>query len=374
MIVFGKNITILHSGLNEAEKTEQWLKTYEEKPSIIVGARSAIFAPVANLGLIVIDEEHEQVYKQDTTLKYNTRDVALVRAKEENAIVLFASATPSFETYKRAIDNKIDLLELPCRVSHRPMPSIAMIDMQLEKTKKGGTQILSDQLIHNIRDTLDQKSQVILLINRRGFAPRLKCENCGDLIQCPDCEQPLLYHYHIKTLSCSFCNYLIDYQERCSSCQSQMISYQGIAIEKIELLITKLFPQYNIARLDSDIIKTKHSHIEILNNFKNKKTDILIGTQMIAKGLDFPNVTLVGVIVGDASLNFPDFRAHEKSFQLLTQVAGRSGRGVLEGKVFIQSYNPTHSVFDYIEKNEFKNFYQEEMEGKKNTLFASIFT
>ena len=362
---FKDKIALLHSKLSEVEKNEQWLDIYEQEIPIIIGARSAIFAPVKNLGLIVVDEEHEQSYKQENILRYNLRDVALVRAKQERAIVLFASATPSFETYQRALDGKLSLLSLTKRVENRPMPKIELINMKVERLKTSSNTILSQALIQAIRETIFEKSQVILLLNRRGYAPKVKCQECEYILSCEDCDSFLIYHRYSSILSCSYCDFISDLVSQCPRCSCKVVEYNGVAIEKVEGILKKLFPHNNIARLDSDIIRTKNNHIDILNRFKKKETDILIGTQIVAKGLDFPSVTLAGVVVGDASLNFPSYRANEKSFQLLTQVAGRSGRGNLTGKVLIQSYDPSHSVFDYVLKSEYRGFFREEMMGRE---------
>lgn len=363
---FKSNIAILHSGLSDGEKYDEWRRIEKREVSIVIGARSAIFAPFTNLGLIVLDEEHSDTYKQDNNPRYSTIDIAIKRAKTHSCPVIFGSATPSIESYTRAKTGIYELLELKNRIN-KSMPLVKIIDMR-EELKKGN-RILSSELICDINDRLSKDEQVILLLNRRGYSTTIVCKECGNTIKCPNCDIPLVYHKNGNKLNCHYCNYTTYRPNKCPSCGSSSINSMGMGTEKLEEEVNKTFESSRTVRMDIDTTKRKGSHERIITDFKNKKYNILIGTQMISKGLDFEDVTLVGVINGDATLNIPDFRSGERTYSMLNQVAGRSGRSKLNGKVIIQCFNTDHYSIIYASHHDYLSFYNEEMSIRKKLKY-----
>ncbi len=366
---FGKDIAILHSRLSEGEKYDEYRKISRGEVDIVIGARSAIFAPLKNIGAIIIDEEHSTSYKQDSTPKYNAIDVAIERSKYHDAIVILGSATPSLESYARAKKNVYKLLELKNRVNNHPLPKVEIVDMNKEKNH---TSYFSNSLIEAINDRLSRKEQIILLLNRRGYASFVTCSNCGYVEKCPNCDITLTYHKSSNTLRCHYCGYGNKRIEICPQCGEKAIKELGVGTEKVEEEIAKLFNCRTI-RMDFDTTSRKGAHEEIIESFKNHEYDILLGTQMIAKGLDFENVTLVGVINSDTSLMIPNFRSSEYTFQLLSQVAGRSGRGEKEGKVIIQTHNPDHYAIVLAKNHDYLHFYEKEMQIRRELSYSPFF-
>ena len=366
---FKNDIAILHSALSNGEKYDEWRKIENGEVNIVIGARSAIFAPFKNIGLIVLDEEHSETYKQENMPRYDTVDIAIKRAKYHNCPLLLGSATPSIESYTRARQGIYKLLELKERIN-KCNPSIKLIDMK-EEIKKG-RKIFSKELIDDINDRLSKNEQIILLLNRRGYSTTITCKNCGNTIKCPNCDIPLTYHKTGNKLVCHYCNYTTFKPLKCPECGSSDINNLGIGTEKLEEETKKLF-NARVVRMDIDTTQNKGSHSRIIRSFKNKEYDILIGTQMVAKGLDFEDVTLVGVLNGDAGLNIPDFRSGERTFSLLNQVAGRSGRSKKAGKVIIECFNIDHYSIKYASKNDYIGFYNEEMNIRKKLKYPPYY-
>lgn len=356
------NIAVLHSGLSDGEKYDEWRKINEGKVNIVIGARSAIFAPLKNIGVIIIDEEHSQTYKQENNPRYNAIDIAKERCKYHNCPLILGSATPSLESFARAKKNVYKLLELKNRYNNNTMPKVEIIDMNKEFKKASG--YFSNTLIDQIKETLERKEQVILFLNRRGYSSFLTCSSCGYVEKCPNCDISLTYHKSSNMLRCHYCGYATKRKKLCPKCQEEFKDY-GIGTEKVEEELKSLIKDAKIIRMDVDTTTTKNAHAKIINSFLEEKYNILVGTQMIAKGLDFPNVTLVGVLNADIGLNFPDFRSSETTFSLLNQVLGRSGRGNKEGKVLIQTFNPEHYAIAYTKNHDYLGFYNEEMKIRK---------
>ena len=331
-------VAVLHSHLSAGERHDEWHKIRQGRAKIVIGARSAIFAPVEPLGLIIVDEEHEPSYKQEEAPRYHARDVAVVRGQREEATVVLGSATPSMESYHNAQRGRYQLLEMPSRADHKQMPLVRVQDMRTEKSKGDqGPPIFSQRLKEAIRNRLEQGEQTILFLNRRGFATSMQCPDCGFVAECPNCSLSLTYHRREQFLRCHVCGHAESAPRRCPSegCGSAKIRFHGLGTEKVEDVLRKLFPDANVTRMDSDALKRKEDYRRILGDFRRGKIDILVGTQMIAKGLHFPRVTLVGIVYADTGLHLADFRAGERTFQLLTQVAGRAGRGEVEGEVVV---------------------------------------
>ena len=366
---FKNSIAILHSALSDGEKYDEWRKIERKEVSIVIGARSAIFAPLTNIGLIVLDEEHSDTYKQDNNPKYDAIDIAIKRAKTYNCPIILGSATPSIESYTRAKLGTYKLLELKNRVN-KTMPQVKLIDMKKEIKK--GYRILSKELIDSINDRLQKDEQVILLLNRRGYSTTITCKECGNTIKCPNCDIPLTYHKNGNKLNCHYCNYITYKPLNCPECNSKNINSFGMGTEKLEEEVNNLFKCKTI-RMDIDTTRKKGSHERIINDFRNKKYNILIGTQMISKGLDFDDVTLVGVINGDATLNIPDFRSGERTYSLLNQISGRSGRNKKSGNVIIQCFNPDHYSIQYASKNDYVSFYNEDMSIRKKLKYPPYY-
>lgn len=356
------NIAVLHSGLSDGEKYDEWRKINEGKVNIVIGARSAIFAPLKNIGVIIIDEEHSQTYKQENNPRYNAIDIAKERCKYHNCPLILGSATPSLESFARAKKNVYKLLELKNRYNNNTMPKVEIIDMNKEFKKASG--YFSNTLIDQIKETLERKEQVILFLNRRGYSSFLTCSSCGYVEKCPNCDISLTYHKSSNMLRCHYCGYATKRKKLCPKCQEEFKDY-GIGTEKVEEELKSLIKDAKIIRMDVDTTTTKNAHAKIINSFLEEKYNILVGTQMIAKGLDFPNATLVGVLNADIGLNFPDFRSSETTFSLLNQVLGRSGRGNKEGKVLIQTFNPEHYAIAYTKNHDYLGFYNEEMKIRK---------
>ena len=359
---FGNDIAILHSHLSKGEKYDEWRRIVRKEVNIVIGARSAVFAPLTNVGIIIIDEEHSNTYKQENNPRYNAIDIGLYRAKFYNCPIVLGSATPSIESYTRAKTNIYELLEMKNRVNNN-LPKVTLVDMKEEIRKKNN--IFSQLLKDKINEKLNNNEQVIILLNRRGYTTITTCNNCGFTHKCPNCDIPLTYHLKSKKMVCHYCNYETNKLFKCPNCGSTDIKERGMGTEKLEEEITKEFSKAKVVRMDVDTTRTKQAHKKIITDFENEKYNILIGTQMIAKGLDFPKVTLVGVINGDATLNIPDFRSGERTFQLLNQVAGRAGRSSLLGEVIIQGFNTDHYSLICAKNHDYLSFYNEEMKIRK---------
>ena len=368
---FGQKIAALHSALSDGEKYDEYRRIARGEVSIVIGARSAIFAPLSNIGIIIIDEEHSDSYKQDNNPRYNAKDIAILRAKFNNCKVIMGSATPSLESFARAQKDVFKLLSLPNRVNGKSLPNVELIDMNQEiKISKGH---FSKKLIEKINEKLKQREQVILLLNRRGYASFITCKNCGYTFKCPNCDITLTYHKTSNTLRCHYCGYGTKVYEECPECHEKSINDLGVGTEKIEEEIKELIPYARILRMDIDTTSRKGMHQKMITAFKNYEYDILLGTQIVAKGLDFDNVTLVGVINADTSLNIPDFRSSENTFSLLSQVAGRSGRSTKSGEVIIQTFNPDHYAIQYSKTHDYIGFYHKEMTIRKMLKYPPFY-
>ena len=357
----GVGVAVLHSHLTEAERREEWLRLQRGEARIAIGARSAVFAPLSDLGLLIVDEEHENTYKQEETPRYHARDVAVMRAKLERCPVLLGSATPSIESYRNAMSGKYRLLELPRRADGQVMPLIRVVDLRLQGKRAKSDGGLSAPLQMAITRRLELDQQTILFLNRRGFATAMLCEPCGHVCKCPNCSLAMTFHRDAERLACHLCGHSTVPPSRCPECGDPGIRHTGIGTQRVEESIRKNFPKARIARMDADTMIRRGSYEEVLGKFRARQIDILIGTQMIAKGLDFPNVTLVGIINADIGLHSPDFRAGERTFQLLTQVAGRAGRGETEGEVIVQTYSPESPSLQHARHHDYAGFYEQEI-------------
>ena len=359
--IFGDEVAILHSGLTDRERAEQWHRIRRGEARMVVGTRSAVFAPVSNLALIIVDEEHDSSYKQEETPRYHARDVAVMRARMAGAAVVLGSATPSLESYFNAQKDKYTLLELPDRVEQRPLPEVEILDMKEEFRETGHEQVISRRLAAEIGERLDRHEQVMVLLNRRGYAPVVLCRACGHTAQCANCAISLTHHKREHRLQCHYCGYLQAVPKVCEECGSEYVYFVGTGSEKLEELLHGMFPQARIGRLDRDTVRGRHDFERMLNQLSAGELDILVGTQMIAKGHDVHGVTLVGVVGADIALGLPDFRAAERTFQLLTQVAGRAGRGESPGKVVLQTCFPEHYAVQFAAAHDFRGFYDKEL-------------
>ena len=367
---FGKVVAILHSSLSNGEKYDEWRKIERKEVSIVIGARSAIFAPFTNLGIIIVDEEHSDTYKQENNPKYNAIDIALKRAKTYDIPVVLGSATPSIESYTRAKIGVYELLTMKNRVN-KTLPEVYLVDMKDEF--KMGNRIFSSLFKEKLNDRLNKKEQVLVLLNRRGFSTTITCHECGFTHKCPNCDIPLTYHKNGNIMKCHYCDYKVPKLLECPVCHSKNINSLGMGTERLESLIKDEFKNAKVVRMDADTTKNKGTHKKIIDDFKNEKYNVLVGTQMIAKGLDFPKVTLVCVINGDASLNIPDFRSAERTFELLCQVAGRAGRDKIKGEVIIQGFNVDHYSMLCAKNNDYEKFYNEEMKIRKTLKYPPYY-
>jgi primosomal protein N' (replication factor Y) len=358
-------VAVLHSHLSAGERHDEWHKINEGRARIVIGARSAVFAPVENCGLIVVDEEHENSYKQEDAPRYHARDVAVLRANFEKCAIILGSATPAIESYHNATTGKYQLLRLSQRVDEQKMPIIRVIDMRIESQKHKGAALLSDKLCDAIRLRLEKKEQSILFLNRRGFSTSLICTKCGHVCECPNCSVSLTFHRAAGRIVCHICGHTAVAPSKCPECRDPGIRYSGAGTEKVEEAVAKFFPKAVIRRMDADAMQRKDAYRETLGAFRAGKIDILVGTQMIAKGLHFPNVTLVGIVNADLALHLPDFRAGERTFQLLTQVSGRAGRGEVEGEVFVQSFTPFHPSIQFARHHDFDGYWEQEVGFRK---------
>ena len=366
---FGEEkIAVLHSKLSVGERYDQWKKIERGDAKIVIGARSAIFAPVQNIGLIIIDEEHDESYKSEMSPRYNAKEIASYLGEKNNVPVVFGSATPDMNTYYKAINGKMELIELTKRANNASLPDVEIVDLRSELAT-GNKTMISQKLHEEIEENLKNKKQTILFLNRRGFSTFIMCRDCGYTAKCKNCNITLTYHIKENKLKCHYCGYETNALTICPECGSKNIRYFGTGTQKLEEQVKSLFPQASTIRMDIDTVTKKNSHEDILNRFKNDRIDILIGTQMVVKGHDFPNVTLVGVIAADSSLNIDDYRAHERTFQTLTQVAGRAGRGKDKGKVIIQTYNPDTFCIQYAQKQDYKLFYDTEIHLRKQLRY-----
>ena len=367
-------VAVLHSHLSAGERHDEWHKIRQGRARIVIGARSAVFAPVEPLGLVIVDEEHEHSYKQEEAPRYNARDLAVVRGQQEKAVVVLGSATPCMESYYNVQRKKYGLLSLTERADAKNMPVVRIVDMRNASRKDKGISIFSPQLHEAILQRLEKKEQVMLFLNRRGWSSSLQCPECGFVAECPNCSVSLTYHRAAQKLMCHICGHIDSAPTKCPepNCGNKSIRFSGLGTEKVEAALGKSFPSARVKRMDSDTLKRKEDYRRILGDFRSGKIDILVGTQMIAKGLHFPNVTLVGIIHADLSLHIPDFRAGERTFQLLTQVAGRAGRGDVEGEVYVQSFTPFHPAIQYARRHDYIGFYDQEIEFRQELRYPPV--
>ncbi|WP_252230355.1 primosomal protein N' [Clostridium sp. ZBS15] len=356
---FGSNISLFHSRLSEGERFDEWFRIKEGKSKLVIGARSALFLPMQNLGLIIIDEEHETTYKSEQNPKYNTIEVAEFITEMQGCKLILGSATPSIQSYYKALEGKYKLIEMNKRVNKKDMPKFDIIDMR-EELKSNNLSLFSKALYNEIDKNLKNKNQTILFLNRRGMSTFISCRSCGYVFKCPECDVSMTYHKN-GYLICHYCGRAEREQKICPKCKSKYVKYFGAGTERVETEVKKYFPKARVLRMDVDTTRHKNSHESIYNSFKNGEGDILIGTQMIAKGLDFPNVTLVGVLAADISINIPDYRCGERTFQIITQVAGRAGRGEKDGLVIVQTYTPNHYSLIHAKNGDYKSFFEEEI-------------
>ena len=365
---FGDSVALLHSGLSAGERFDEWKRLFSGEAKIAIGARSAIFAPLENLGMIIIDEEHEASYISESNPRYDTHDVAQFRARFNGCPLVLGSATPSIETYKNAKDGEIELIELPLRANGRPLPPVQIVDM-MEEIRRGNSSIFSNQLLADLANVINGKKQAMIFINRRGYSSFMRCRDCGYIAKCSDCDVSLVYHREDIRLKCHYCGKQFKVLSKCPNCGSDKIKYGAVGTEQIVTKLKEYFPEVKILRMDNDTTSTKNAHQKILNEFKVSKPAILVGTQMIAKGHDFEDVTLVGIVDADQSLYHTDYRSTERTFQLITQVAGRAGRSVNEGKVVLQTYSPRHYVYKFAANYDYKGFYKKEINIRQTAQF-----
>lgn len=369
---FGSLVAVMHSGLSTGEKYDEWRKIQRKEVRLVVGARSAVFAPFENLGMIIIDEEHESSYKQEETPRYHARDVAIKRGDYHKCPVVLGSATPSLESFARSKKHVYKLLSLPNRVNRQTMPEITLVDMR-EEMRKGNRSMFSECLMEKLQITLEMKEQAVLFLNKRGYSAFIMCRSCGHVIKCPHCEISLTYHRHSSSLKCHYCGHEEGIPNHCPECGSEHIRYFGTGTQRVEEELTRVLPEARVIRMDVDTTSRKGSHEKLLTSFGNGEADILLGTQMIAKGLDFKNVTLVGVLSADTMLHIPDFRSAEKNFQLLTQVSGRAGRHEKQGQVIIQSYEPAHYSIQLTKSHDYLAFFMQEMQNRRQQSYPPYY-
>jgi len=370
---FGPRLALVHSGLTRKQRIDEWLRIYKGLASIVIGTRSALFSPLRNLGIIIVDEEHESSYKQSEMPRYNARDSAVVRARMAHAVAVLGSATPSMESFRNAETGRYTYVKLPTRVEQRSLPEVEIVNMREEYVEEGRQTIFSRRLLDGLSNRLDQREQAIILLNRRGYSMFLLCRRCGYSFECRACSVSMTYHRTIHRLLCHYCGLTRRPPKLCPECQSEYLYYVGEGTQQVEVKLRAEFPDARIGRIDRDTMRQARDFDRVLKDFREGKIDVLVGTQMVAKGHDFPNVTLVGVLSSDAALSLPDFRAAEHTFQLLTQVAGRSGRGSIPGQVVIQSYFPDHYAFRLAATHRFEEFYRREIHFRE-TMFYPPFT
>jgi primosomal protein N' (replication factor Y) len=366
---FGDRVAVLHSHLSDGERHDEWHRIRDGRADIVIGARSAVFAPLNNLGLIVVDEEHEPSYKQEDSPRYNARDTAVMRGHIEKCSVVLGSATPSLESWTNAAGKKYGLAVLPNRVDNRKMPNVRIVDMRLETSRTGRAGVFSKDLLEALRQRVDRGEQSILFLNRRGFATSLICPKCGYVAECDQCSVSLTYHRRTEELRCHICGGRRAVPAGCPACRDPAFKFSGVGTQRIEDIVKRCFPRAAVQRIDTDVTTRKDAYERILGDFRSGRIDILIGTQMIAKGLHFPNVTLVGVMYADLSLHMPDFRAGERTFQLLAQVAGRAGRGDLPGEVIVQTYTPFHMAVQAARRMDYEGFCDQEIESRRELKY-----
>src|SRR5690625_440479 len=365
---FGSNVAVLHSALSVGEKYDEWRKVQRKEVQVVVGARSAVFAPFENLGIIIIDEEHETTYKQEESPRYHARDVAIQRSKYNQCPVVLGSATPTLESFARAKKDVYSLLTLSKRTNEQAMPQVEIIDMR-EELHAGNRTMFSRLLIDKVKASIDKQEQIVLLLNRRGYSTFALCRDCGHVEECPNCDISLTYHKGVNQLKCHYCSHEQPMPTICPACDSNLIRFFGTGTERVEEELTKVIPEARIIRMDVDTTRRKGAHERLLRKFQQQEADILLGTQMIAKGLDFENVTLVGVLAADSMLHLPDFRSSERTFQLITQVSGRAGRHELTGEVIAQTYTPEHYSIELASQYDFPTFYEHEMKIRRSFLY-----
>lgn len=361
---FGDEVAVMHSGLSTGEKYDEWRKIQRKVVKVVVGARSAIFAPFENIGIIIIDEEHETSYKQEENPRYHARDVAIRRAKKYGCPVVLGSATPALESFARAKKGVYKLLSLPSRMNKGPMPHVEVVDMR-EELREGNRSMFSRVLLEKLKDRLEKQEQTVLFLNKRGHSSFVMCRDCGYVVNCPDCDISLTYHRFNERMKCHYCGFESQVPHECPECHSEHIRYFGTGTQKVEEELFKVLPEARVIRMDVDTTSKKGAHEKLLTDFGEGKADILLGTQMIAKGLDFPKITLVGVLSADTMLHIPDFRSSEKTFQLLTQVSGRAGRHELTGEVIVQTYTPEHYSIQFAAQQDYDLYYEREMQIRK---------
>ena len=366
---FGECVAVLHSGLSAGERFDQWERILRHLTPIVIGTRSAVFAPLEHLGLIVVDEEHDTSYKQDSGLHYHARDIALVRAKMDGAVALLGSATPSIQSYHHVLTQKFHGLILSRRIEDRPLPETLVVDLRQLRDQRGVWKLITPQLHDAMKQTLARGEQVLLFLNRRGFASFPVCASCGEVIRCKNCSISLTLHQKDQAYKCHYCGFSRTSVTSCTACGSSRIKLLGMGTEKIEAAVRSLFPAATVARMDRDTVAPKGSLLKMLKDLRNRATDILIGTQMVAKGHDFPYITLVGIICADISFNFPDFRSSERMFQLLLQVSGRAGRGESPGQVILQTYNPEHFIIAAATRQDYASFYEKEIQFRQKLKY-----
>ena len=365
---FGEDAAVLHSRLSPGERYDEWRRIRRGDVRVVIGARSAIFAPLEHVGLIIIDEEHEQTYVADNTPRYDARELARIRCQNEGGVLLLASATPSMRSFAQAGRGDLTLLEMPRRVGNRPMPAVHVVDMR-EELKNGNRSVFSGALLNGLKACLDAGKQAILFVNRRGYSTFVSCRSCGYVVTCDQCDVSMTYHSSENVLRCHYCGREMPVPKVCPECGSPYIKYFGVGTQKVEEEVKKFFPDVPTLRMDNDTTRTKDAHATLLEKFRRGEARILVGTQMIAKGLDFPDVTMVGIVAADAMLKLPDYRSSERTFQLLTQVAGRAGRAKCPGEVYLQTYDPENYAVEAASRQDYRAFFEEEMFRRKRALY-----
>ncbi|MFH1665362.1 MAG: primosomal protein N' [Candidatus Omnitrophota bacterium] len=371
---FGDRVAVFHSKMLQSAKFAEWKRIKDGEARVVVGPRSAVFSPFKDPGIFIVDEEHEPTYKQEDVPRYHAREVAIERARIAGVPVILGSATPSLESYYKAVKGEYRLVELTQRIREKELPAVKLVDMRMEFDTRTGRTIISRVMAEALRKDISKKQQALIFLNRRGFSTYVMCRKCGYVLKCAKCDSPMVYHQGKKEMICHYCNRRMDPLRICPSCNGDYLMFKGSGTEKVEEELKKILPGARIGRMDSDTMAKRGAHGRILKEFKDHKIDIIVGTQMIAKGLDFPKVTQVGVISADANLNLPDFRSGERTFNLITQVAGRAGRGDLGGEVIVQTYTPGHYAISLAAKHDFKGFYAREIEVRRELLFPPLVT